>query len=380
MDENWFVTIGKNPQLSLLELEAQLPNLGIGTYSTTSVPPNIVEIKGNILDNKALDRFGGIIKAGKIVAEVSGKELEASLVEVLSNHHYERIDFGLSAASGVTGRDIERLGLSIKKLLRARGWSCRVFAPRDGLEVSPVVTAKQLLGKGGVELMLIPQGNRWRIGQIFWAHDFEGWGAREFDKPHVDRHRGMLPHKLARVMINVSGVKLDSKVTVFDPFCGLGAVLCEARELGCQILGSDIDQKAVDGARANLKLTPSDSSIWQADATSVSLPRRYKSNELVIVTEPDLGPVWHQDPKSYESERAAQGLAKLYSQALRNWRSLIDAGTVVVMVFPVIGESATWSCIVDGLKNLRYSTNVRPIRYSRPGQVVKRDIVCLRAE
>ncbi len=56
--------------------------------------------------------------------------------------------------------------------------------------------------------------------------------------------------KIARAMVNLSQVKKQQ--TLLDPFCGTGGILLEAGLLGVNILGSDIEQKMIDGSQKNL--------------------------------------------------------------------------------------------------------------------------------
>jgi tRNA (guanine10-N2)-dimethyltransferase len=56
--------------------------------------------------------------------------------------------------------------------------------------------------------------------------------------------------KIARALVNLSRVKKHD--TLLDPFCGTGGILIEAGLLGVHIIGSDIEQKMIDGCRKNL--------------------------------------------------------------------------------------------------------------------------------
>jgi tRNA (guanine10-N2)-dimethyltransferase len=56
--------------------------------------------------------------------------------------------------------------------------------------------------------------------------------------------------KIARAMVNLSQVKKQQ--TLLDPFCGTGGILLEAGLLGVNIIGSDIEQKMIDGSQKNL--------------------------------------------------------------------------------------------------------------------------------
>ncbi|MFO7678097.1 MAG: methyltransferase domain-containing protein [Thermoplasmatota archaeon] len=56
--------------------------------------------------------------------------------------------------------------------------------------------------------------------------------------------------KLARSLVNLSRVPFDGRL--LDPFCGTGGILLEAGLLGIQVIGSDIDQKMIQGCQSTL--------------------------------------------------------------------------------------------------------------------------------
>lgn len=56
--------------------------------------------------------------------------------------------------------------------------------------------------------------------------------------------------KLARVMVNLSAIKKEE--TLLDPFCGTGGILIEAGLIGARVIGSDIEDKMVEGCKKNL--------------------------------------------------------------------------------------------------------------------------------
>lgn len=57
--------------------------------------------------------------------------------------------------------------------------------------------------------------------------------------------------KIARALVNLSQVKKQQ--TLLDPFCGTGGILLEAGLLGAHTVGSDIEQKMIDGSQKNLE-------------------------------------------------------------------------------------------------------------------------------
>ena len=82
----------------------------------------------------------------------------------------------------------------------------------------------------------------------------------DLDTSHFQQRRGhlrpflspiTLHPKIARAMVNLSQVKKQQ--TLLDPFCGTGGILLEAGFIGAQIVGSDIEQKMIDGSQKNLE-------------------------------------------------------------------------------------------------------------------------------
>src|SRR5205823_3602162 len=80
---------------------------------------------------------------------------------------------------------------------------------------------------------------------------FEQFSARDFGRPGRDDLSGMLPPKLAIIMINLAAN--DTISVLLDPFCGSGTILSEALLLGYKnLIGSDISEKAVADTKTNL--------------------------------------------------------------------------------------------------------------------------------
>jgi len=56
--------------------------------------------------------------------------------------------------------------------------------------------------------------------------------------------------KIARVMVNLSSIRNNE--VLLDPFCGTGGILIEAGLIGAKIIGSDIENKMIEGCKKNL--------------------------------------------------------------------------------------------------------------------------------
>lgn len=373
MEESWFFITGKSPALSEEELVAQQQQFGYGSLSRVS--EHCFEIKGGKLDIESLNRLGGVTKVGKVFA-TSGDDLVSTIAEYISSNNCSRYDFGVSLYDcEINTREATEFGIKIKKEIKKIGKPVRAFIPNTGTALPSAVVSKQLLGKGGIEIVAVKIRGGWLLGETKWVHQFEDWSDREYGKSAVDKKRGMIPHKLARIMLNLSKLPLNKNVTVYDPFCGTGVILLEARELNCEVLGSDLDPVAIEQSRLNLHIKSNDPTLWVSDARFTLIPK--VNGRLVIVTEPYLGPVWNFNPKYDEVNVAIMELVRLYSDSLKNWRKQIPRGTEVVMIFPIIFGHSTYNRIVDTLTILGYSTNAGPLLYERSDQKVRRNIVKL---
>lgn len=56
--------------------------------------------------------------------------------------------------------------------------------------------------------------------------------------------------KLARAIVNLSSIK--RKEVLLDPFCGTGGILIEAGLIGANVVGSDIEEKMIEGCKKTL--------------------------------------------------------------------------------------------------------------------------------
>lgn len=110
-------------------------------------------------------------------------------------------------------------------------------------------------------------------------------------KPFVERrprkkpffHPSAMQAKLARCMINLAKPKAGE--TVLDPFCGTGTMLIEAKLIGCQALGLDIQRRMTKGTIRNMahfKVKPE--GIIVADAKDPPLTK-----VDCVVTDPPYG-------------------------------------------------------------------------------------------
>lgn len=250
------VILGRQPALGLAELESLLE-------------ANIVHSVGNsaaVIDlhhsEVPFHRLGGSIKLAKLLhifPDTNWKSIETYLLTNLPNHLATtpegKLRIGLSAfGMSVSTKQLLATGLTIKKALRAYGKSVRLVPNNAPALNSAQVIHNKLYNDSGWELLFIRDGSRVIMGLTTQEQDIEAFAARDQQRPFRDARVGMLPPKLARVIINLAAAKTDpqSGAQVLDPFCGTGVILQEATMLGFTVTGSDIDPRMVEYSTKNL--------------------------------------------------------------------------------------------------------------------------------
>jgi tRNA G10 N-methylase Trm11 len=243
---------------------------------------------------------------------------------------------------------------------------------------SVVVEQNKLLTKG-VEIVLAADGGRTLVGHTMAVQAFKDLGKRDFGRPNRDDASGMLPPKVAQMMINLAEIK-DYNGLVLDPFCGSGTVLQEALLMGFNnVAGTDLSPKAIEDSKENIvwlkekfALTGTKTNIFLKNATKLSESFKPESVEA-IVCEPYLGPQ----------------LEDLYTKALREFSKILKPHGRVVMIFPMFFGNKPInpdyykfeikSSIPEEWKtnSLIKVTPRNTIVYGRAGQKVFREIVVL---
>ncbi|MDA2935809.1 50S ribosomal protein L11 methyltransferase [Patescibacteria group bacterium AH-259-L05] len=252
------------------------------------------------------------------------------------------------------------------------------------------------------------------LGKTLTCQEFEKYSFYDFSRPYRAIEKGMMPPKLAKIMINLAGAGEDS--ALLDPFCGSGTILQQALLMGyTKVIGTDIDQRAVDNSKKNLQwLAPSLSSriplssrtnvrddkegtssrvqqgvsLYRCDAQELSKKIPQHSIDAII-TEPYLGPL-----KIGNLKAEIKILSDLYINAFKSFKKVLKSDGRVVIIFPVfsIKNKLHFLPILDTLKKIGWqirmslpqylldnpvikTTSRQSIIYSRPNQKILREIL-----
>jgi tRNA (guanine10-N2)-dimethyltransferase len=104
-------------------------------------------------------------------------------------------------------------------------------------------------------------------------HDFEARKAHLRPKLHPSS----LHPKLARAMVNMSGIR---KGTVFDPFCGTGGILIEASLMSLKSIGQDLNEEMLSRAKDNLKHYHLSCKLRHGDSTRLTTKYEFIVTDL----------------------------------------------------------------------------------------------------
>ncbi|MFH2019551.1 MAG: DNA methyltransferase [bacterium] len=364
----YYAFLGHQPELSTSELAA------LTGVSPVLVLPNLVSLplSSNLLD--VADKLGGTSKVASTIVTSLPSVLLSKLVELIVASPAKNISISNFSAFETPPEVIR----SLKE---------QVTAVRPVRFVSFNSSGHELLmlkKKHVDEFNLIPNGDKITIAKTVWIYDSLAWAARDRRRPYQNIKKGMLPLKIARIMVNLATQGREG-LMVLDPFCGTGTILAEAMLTGCNVVGSDIDKEAVKGSTANLtwlsQKTPLASSfkLFSADATHVD---QGVNSADCIVTEPFLGPLLdsrHQLSRQ-KIKNVAKGIEKLYRGALKNWFKILSskAGSRVVIILPEfhLDGHVIPTLSLDTIQALGYNC-VLSVAYHKPGATVIRNITIL---
>lgn len=346
--------LGREPHLSIAELATVLNPYG-PEWERALVEREVLVVPTNRdVDPMLLVRLGGTIKIGAVWREVPHEGFDGSDAAIgawilAQAPGARKLRFGYSVYDcgggptrvGAVRAALRRGAPAQKQWLAANGRSVRWVTAQTPTLSSVVVAKNHLLPPEGVEVLVLVTPDHVLLGVTRAVQPFADWSARDYGRPSRDARSGMLPPKLARIMLHLARAPMDG--VVLDPFCGSGTVLTEAMMLGIrQAVGIDLSAKAIADAEANVAWVrarvPTDTVVHcrVADARAVDqflLPRSVDA----VVTEPYLGrprsPHPHQGSTAADAE--IQELRRLYIDAFRACARVLKSGGRVVFVSPV---------------------------------------------
>ena len=333
--------LGRQPELGLAELESLYGAEHIKPLSSAA----LLDIPAEEINFK---RLGGTIKTARVLNVLPYSDwlkLTQYLKDSIPKHlHYlpeGKFTLGLSVYGlKVDAEKINRSMLEIKKIIKKSGRSVRVV-PNKSLELSSAqVLHNKLTYKGGWELIFIADGRQVILAQTLFVQDIEAYAARDQARPARDPRVGMLPPKLAQIIINLAApVIIGNKqkaIRVLDPFCGTGVVLQEALLMGYDVLGTDLDERMVEYSKTNIQWLvqkypeiSGHTSIEIGDATEFRWPRF-----TTVASETYLGRPLAKLPDETTLKKIVNDTNTIIEKFLKNLGPQLKSGQRVCLAVP----------------------------------------------
>ena len=385
---------GRQPLISLAEIQA------LYDKAARLVGKKLVffEIDEDGEENISPDinRLGGSLKLGRFFDTDFSK-----LAKFLATTHPEgKITLGISDFSKQKKSGLaKQKSMELKRNLAKMGRSARVITSNEP-EISSATAHHNQLGEkaGCFEIFLIDREIYLSLG----TQNITAYTERDQVRPARDAKVGMLPPKLAQILINLCG-KLPEGARVLDPFCGTGVVLQEAAIMGYVPYGTDLNERMVEYSKKNLswlfnernqkrfKILPDLiqkkdqilNAISVGDATSFT----WEGEIDAVAFEGYLGAPMSKPPVDIKFKTEKAKCREIAIGFLKNITPQIKSGTPVVMALPAwLRENGKYAGlnILDEIQEMGYNfekfqdLSQSDLLYYREGQIVAREIIVIR--
>jgi hypothetical protein len=418
--------LGHQPHISLAELFVLLPDMKVEKQWNQQIVT--FETK-ETLDAEWLSIVGGTVLlakellnlppgGGKKGVEGLAQHIEPLLLKQLTGVK-RKATFSLRTFS-LPRNDVRTLYRLCKQYLKAKGIPSRYIGNERNPAKPGTLLLRGIPGPGTCELVILHDDTKkstW-IGATCAVQDIAAYTERDMGKPVRDTRTGLLPPKLAQILLNLSlltlprpspspspspskkgsdsGSALWEKMTIWDPFCGSGVIAMEALLRRAHVLASDKSERAVKGCSENLRWLRDKVKMPKAVTHEVWKQNAVKPPELprvptLIVTETSLGPPLKAAPTKKEIAGFIREAEELEIAFFTNLLSVLPE-VPVVCTFPVYltreGERHFLPKALEKIQKLGYRltfpgskyikfTDRHTLLYLRPDQFVGREIVCL---
>lgn len=400
--------LGRISALSVAELQTMLKKFNI-KYSVKFLSKQLLtlDIEDEINFKDFLIQVGGIKKISKVIDTYPNQETAFEKIISIVKEIPGKKNIGYSFYSTEENEDrkakkifeeIRKRFIDIKKSQIGKSNVRLIFPDNKSMELNSASIYKNKLIIRGIELNIMTSGEKFVLSKTINVQNVESYSQRDYGRPKRDSHIGMIPPKLAQIMVNLANVEKDK--TILDPFCGIGTILQEALLNDYKIIGSDANEKQVENSKENLKwlsqkyiLDYPDFKIFQSDIGNIT--RKVNPNSIdAIVTESTLGPVYTKLPTMKEMKKNFEELEKIFLRFFQTAKTILRKQASMVVTIPAYKINPTqymFAPFIDKLEKIGYSvtcpldkglitkhtkiTSRNSIIYDRPDQIVAREVI-----
>ncbi len=384
----YIALLGRQPELSIAELERVFTKVSWFSPQTALINTDApIDIQ----------RLGGSQKIGRVILRLDSTDWRKASDAIVK--HYAKawstaegkITLGLSAYEFTASpREVQKVGLILKSKLKQSGTSLRLIPNQDAaLSTATAHHNKLGLSDNKVELLIIKSKKQTIVAESIGTQNITALAARDQGRPRRDAFVGMLPPKLALMMINLAtGPDATKPQRILDPFCGTGVLLQEAALLGKSVYGTDLAEKMIRYTRDNLNWLQDtykldvDWYLHEGDA----MDTKWQSPITAVASEAYLGQPFSAPPSNAKLTEVRGNCNHIIGSFLKNIAKQLTPGTPMVLAVPAWRDtqgSFTHLQLVNkveeyGFERVQLTTvDSDKLLYSRPDQVVGRELLLL---
>lgn len=297
MSKTYLYQLGTNTALSYAEIVRVFQHSEVSLVDKNA----LVKTESALVDaQKTLDGLGGTLRIADVLptAYETAEEAIAALPVILEKLHKDnktRITFSsgfLTHPDNALREALENESRHTKHALKEAGHSVRYVAlQHSDKQLSPASVFHNDLATSGYEILFFENNYSWYAAKTVAVQNIDAYSYRDEHRPFRDKRLGMIPLKVAQILLNLGEVKRGTRI--LDPFCGLGTILSEGLMMQAQVSGSDISQDVIEQCKKNLewykeKLVPRASFALQV-CDVLKLSSLWKKPFDVIISEGYLG-------------------------------------------------------------------------------------------
>lgn len=385
--KSYLFVLGRNPELSRAELLNFCEEVFYDSGKSLFIGENLKFENPRQIPREPeqlfLDRLGGTIRFGEVLGEFQNEEKvqEEILRFAQENKPEGKINLGVSAW-GCGPNFLRHFLPEIKNAIREKfDRNCRIVnAPGENLDSGKIFGEKLL--RNGFEFLVWKRGNSFLLAHTVANQNLRNYTLRDREKDFRDSKMGMLPPKLAQILINLANPTWEEKI--IDPFCGSGTVNIEAAIMGYHTVGADIDAQRTKRSQENFeqmaekfRYEKTSGEFFPCDVMKFPLAKL----RGIVVAEGILGENFEREPSRARVEENANEVLSLWEKffallensdirvvsfCLPAWKINGRAVSLSEKLFAKLGKSSYIPRVLFGEQ--------KTFLYSRPDAFVAREI------
>ena len=410
--------LGRQPELGIAELERLYQDVRWFSNQAALIKTDSIDV----------EHLGGSLKVGRVVAELphaDWRQVSMKLVKLYTAAWAQfdgKITLGISAYGFDTStRDIQKTGIILKGKLKDTGVSLRLIPNSEpALNTATSHHNKLGLSQNKVELLVVRAKNgSVIIAESMGAQNITALAARDQGRPKRDAFVGMLPPKLAQIMINLAsplskqltnpsstdlapptplGVaregdeavsrSADRPPRILDPFCGTGVILQESALMMYEVYGTDLSEKMIRYSRDNLNwlqdkfLVRTGWYLHEGDAMTTQWQKPIDA----VVCEGYLGQPFSAPPSPSKLTEVRGNCDHIIGDFLKNIGPQLQPGTPLCVAVPAWRSKDGYFTHLPlinkleqfGFKQVQFkNVDTKELLYYREDQVVARELLVL---